>query len=118
MNARELYFRLSEMIPPSLSCEWDNDGLMVEASDKEIKKVLVTLDITEKTADHAIKNGYDCIISHHPLIFHPLKALSLDSVSALRAIKLLKHGVSAMSFHTRLDALDGGIHARPGGESV
>lgn len=111
MKICELYRLLSEKIPTSLSCEWDNDGLMCcQDPDRELKKVLIALDITAAVAEEAIAGGYDVILSHHPLIFHPLKALNPADPVAKKAIRLLCAGVTAMSFHTRLDAVVGGVN--------
>ncbi len=111
MKVKEIYAALSKRIPSELSCEWDNDGLMVcPDPDREVKRVLIALDITEAVAQKAIDGGYDLILSHHPLIFRPLKALNFDSYVAKKAIRLLCAGVSAMSFHTRLDAVCGGVN--------
>jgi dinuclear metal center YbgI/SA1388 family protein len=111
MTVRELYAFLEERIPRSLSCEWDNDGLMVCANDKaEVRRVLVALDITAAVAEQAIREGYDLIVSHHPLIFHPIKAVAVGETITNKVIRLLISGVSAMSFHTRLDAVGGGVN--------
>ena len=111
MTVRELYAFLEERIPRALSCDWDNDGLMVCANDKaEVRRVLVALDITAAVAEQAIKEGYDLIVSHHPLIFRPIKALAVGETVANKVIRLLTSGVSAMSFHTRLDAVEGGVN--------
>lgn len=111
MTVRELYAFFEERIPRALSCDWDNDGLMVCPDDtKEVRRVLVALDITAAVAEHAIKEGYDLVVSHHPLIFHPLKAVALGEATVNKVIRLLTSGVSAMSFHTRLDAVEGGVN--------
>ena len=111
MTVRELYTFLEEKIPRALSCDWDNDGLMVCPDDtKEVRRVLVALDITAAVAEHAIKEGYDLVVSHHPLIFHPLKAVAPGEATVNKVIRLLTSGVSAMSFHTRLDAVAGGVN--------
>lgn len=111
MKVCELYRYLNEKIPVSLSCEWDNDGLMCSADgEKEVKRVLIALDITAAVVEEAIAGGYDVILSHHPLIFHPLKALNPCDPVAKKAIRLLLSGVTAMSFHTRLDAVVGGVN--------
>ena len=111
MTAQELYNYLNAKIPPCLSCEWDNDGLMCCPNrDAEVKKVLVALDVTGRVVDEAIAGGYDVVLSHHPLIFTPLKRLDgADPVSA-KVIRLLCAGISVMSFHTRLDAVEGGVN--------
>lgn len=111
MTVRELYAFFEKKIPRALACDWDNDGLMVCLDDqKEVRRVLIALDITAAVAEHAIKEGYDLIVSHHPLIFHPLKAVAVGETIANKVIRLLTSGVSAMSFHTRLDAVEGGVN--------
>ena len=111
MKVGELYSRLNEMIPKSLSCEWDNDGLMCcPDRSREVKKVLVALDVTSNIVDRAVSGGYDVILSHHPFIFKGLKAIDDEGAVSSKAIKLITAGISVMSFHTRLDALEGGVN--------
>jgi len=111
MKIKDLYKFLNEKYPKSLSCEWDNDGIMcISDEEREVKKVLVCLDVTEKAAEYAIGNGYDTIISHHPLVFKPLKGIDPENNVSRKLIKLIKNDVSVLSFHTRLDAADGGVN--------
>lgn len=111
MTVGELYAFLNEKIPPSLSCEWDNDGLMCcPAPEADVKKILVALDVTEKVVRAAITGGYNVILSHHPLIFSPLRAVEPSNHVARKVIDLLRAGVTVMSFHTRLDAVNGGVN--------
>ncbi len=106
MRVRGLYAELEKLIPPELSMEWDNDGLMVCPNpDREVTKVLLTLDVTAAAVDFAIEKSCETIISHHPLIFKPLK-----HISDKRLLKLVKNDISVMSFHTRLDIVDGGVN--------
>ena len=106
MTVSELYDRLSQEIPETLSCEWDNDGLMC-CPDKyaEVKRVLLTLDVTDEAIDYAIAGAYDTIVSHHPMIFRKLKGITDP-----KYIKLILHGITVMSFHTRLDRVEGGVN--------
>jgi dinuclear metal center YbgI/SA1388 family protein len=111
MNIKQLYAFLNDRIPSSLSCDWDNDGLMCCADpEAEVKKILIALDITQKVVEEAIAGGYDLIVSHHPLIFSPLRSVTPSDHVANKVIKLLRAGISAMSFHTRLDAVKGGVN--------
>ena len=111
MTVCELYAFLNEKIPASLSCEWDHDGLMCcPDAEKQVKKVLVALDITAAVVESAIAGGYDVILSHHPLIFSPLGALTQDDPVARKIMRLVRADVAAMSFHTRLDAVTGGVN--------
>lgn len=111
MTFRQLYNELDKMFPKSLSCEWDNDGIMCMPNpDSEVKNVLISLDITEDVVDFAIKNGFDTIISHHPLVFSSQKSLSIDNYTQRKLIKLVKSNINAISLHTRLDAGNGGVN--------
>lgn len=111
MKVKELYDYLDARIPRSLSCEWDNDGLMCcPDGERKVKRVLVALDVTDKVCDTAIAGGYDVIVSHHPFIFKALKAINGEDNISAKAIKLIANGIAVMSFHTRLDAVSGGVN--------
>ena len=111
MNINQLNKYMNERIPKALSCAWDNDGLMCcPDGSREVKKALFCMDVTPETIDFAIDGGYDVIISHHPLIFKGVKTVSGDVGIPARIIKLIKNDVSVMSFHTRFDAVDGGVN--------
>ena len=110
MKTTELYKKLNEIIPSELSCEWDNDGLSVlPYKAHESRRILVALDVRNEVIGYAEKNGFDTIVTHHPLIFLPLKELSGESVVSEKALRLARAGIAAISFHTRFDALDGGV---------
>ena len=111
MTVYELNRYMNERIPKELSCAWDNDGLMCcPDGDREVNKVLFCMDVTPEAIDYAIENGYDLIISHHPLIFKGVKSVSGDFGIPSRIIKLIKNDVSVMSFHTRFDAVEGDVN--------
>ena len=111
MTVKELYKILNEKIPAALSCEWDNDGLMCcPDGERAVRRALVALDVTDSVVDAAIEGKYDVIVSHHPFILKGLKSINDESYVAEKAVKLIKHGISVFSFHTRLDALDGGVN--------
>ncbi|MBQ8407653.1 MAG: Nif3-like dinuclear metal center hexameric protein [Clostridia bacterium] len=111
MKVIELYNKLSEIIPPSLSCSWDRDGLeSCPEPEREVKRVLISLDTTNEVIDKAIADGADVIVSHHPLFFGGLGNINTLTFDGARAVKLAKHNIATMSFHTRLDALEGGVN--------
>lgn len=111
MTIRELYSIFNEKIPTALSCEWDNDGLMCcPDGDREVRRVLLTLDVTADAVAKAIETNCDLILSHHPLIFKGIKSLDGEDPISAKAIALMKNGISVMSFHTRLDAVAGGVN--------
>ncbi len=107
----EIYRHLSAVLPASLSCDWDNDGLMVcAAPDHEVKKILLALDVTPAVTEYAKQIGAQLIISHHPLIFSGIKRMDGHDGTSRKVISLLQNNIAVMSFHTRLDAADGGVN--------
>lgn len=111
MTFYELYKKLDSCFPNSLKCEWDNDGIMcADNLDKEVHKVLISLDVTMDAVKYAKENCCDTIISHHPLVFRSQKALTPLSYTQNKLIYLIKNGIRVMSFHTRLDAAVGGVN--------
>lgn len=111
MNVKTLHAELSKRWDKSLSAGWDNDGIMSSPDrNAEVKKVLVALDASHATIRYAIDNGFDTVITHHPMIFKGAKAVTPDTLTGRRIVDSLLHGVSVLSFHTRLDAADGGVN--------
>lgn len=113
MTVKQFYEHLCDRVSPSLSCEWDNDGLMLTPDgEREVHRVLCTLDVTEDAVGYAEEYGFDLIISHHPLLFRPLRSLDPDNHIARKAMRLLRAGISVISLHTRADAVIDGVNDR------
>ncbi len=111
MTVYELYDALSEKIPKTLSEPWDNDGLMCcPRGERAVTRVLVTLDVTDAVVEQAVATGAELIISHHPLIFSPLRALGGQTPVERRVLRLISAGIAVFSFHTRLDRVEGGVN--------
>lgn len=111
MTVYELYTALNEKIPPALSCEWDNDGMMcVPDPNRTVRRILVALDATQAAEDAARAGNYDVILTHHPLIFKGVRHLTPDEPVSARLLRLASDGISVLSFHTRLDAVAGGVN--------
>lgn len=111
MKALEFYNALTELIPTTLSCSWDKDGLEAcPAPDREVCRILIALDVTDDVVERAIEGGYGVILSHHPVFFGHLDGVSFVKPKGAIAVKLAKNDISVMSFHTRLDAVDGGVN--------
>lgn len=111
MTVKELYEKLNASMPEELREAWDNDGLMCCAdSSAEVYRVLVSLDVTDGVIDYAIEGDFDLIISHHPLVFKPISALTDENHISRKLIRLISSGISVMSFHTRADKAEGGVN--------
>lgn len=111
MTVTELHSRLSEKFPKSISCSWDNDGIMVSAdTNAAVKKILVTLDATHEVVRYALENGFDTVLTHHPMLFRGVKSVTEASLSGRRIIDAVLGGVSVISLHTRMDAGEDGVN--------
>lgn len=111
MTVEQLAKELDNIISPQLSEPWDNDGRMVipDAS-AEVTRVFCTLECTSNSIGLAKQKGCNVILTHHPLIFKPLgRVLSSDSVGG-RVLECIKSGISVLSYHTRLDSMQGGVN--------
>ena len=102
---KEIYGYLKELAPLELAEDWDNPGLLVDCG-RPVGRILTCLDITGPVVREAQEKGCDLVVSHHPVIFRPLKALQEGQVPCL----LLKAGISAICMHTNLDAAPGGVN--------
>lgn len=101
---------MEELAPKHLAVPDDRIGLQLGTLAKEIKKVLVALDVTDEVVEEAIRLEADLIIAHHAIIFRPLKSLNTDSPMGKLYEKLIKHDIAVYISHTNLDVAEDGIN--------
>ena len=104
-TVQKIYEEMQRMAPLELAESWDSPGLLVDCGGK-VSRVLVALDVTAETLAEAEQNGCQLIVTHHPVIFHPLKKLSPADLP----FQLVQKGISAICMHTNLDAAEGGVN--------
>ncbi len=105
-TVKNIYDFIDSIAPFEKQCEWDNSGLIVGNSCREISKIGVVLDITADAVKYAAANGIELIVSHHPVIFRPVKTFLDGDASYL----LAKNDISAICAHTSLDCAIGGVN--------
>lgn len=111
MTVRELHNKLSELYPKTLSCSWDNDGIMVSRdTSAEVRRVLIALDATVEVVRYAAEKGFDTVVTHHPMLFRGPKSVTPEVLVGRKVLDAAISGVSVISLHTRLDAGDGGVN--------
>ena len=110
VKCRDIMWLMEDLAPSSYAEEWDNPGLNVGDAEAEVKKILVALDATEAVIDEAIEKGADMIVTHHPLLFHPVKKINYDRPDGRKIIKLIKNGINMFAAHTNLDSAKGGTN--------
>ncbi len=97
------------MAPLSLQEDFDNSGLQIGSLNKKIQKVFLAVDLSEKLLSEAIKLGVDLIITHHPLIFTPLKNIDFSKPLSKKIKLLIEHEITLFSWHTPIDKIENGI---------
>ncbi len=108
-TSRHILGFLEEWAPESTKLEYDNVGLLVGNHDREIERVLVCLDVTDRVVDEALAGNANLIVAHHPLIFKKLSRItSADPIGSL-IFRLVKNDVGLIAAHTNLDAAPGGV---------
>lgn len=105
-KVKDFYGYLNSIAPFETQEDWDNSGMLVGDMDAEVKKVAVVLDITHEEIKKAKAIGADLIISHHPVIFNPIKSVTKGSVP----YELVASSINALCCHTPLDIADGGTN--------
>lgn len=105
-KVKDFYGYLNSIAPFETQEDWDNSGMLVGDMNAEVKKVAVVLDITHEEIKKAKAIGADLIISHHPVIFNPIKSVTKGSVP----YELAASSINALCCHTPLDIADGGTN--------
>lgn len=105
ITVQEIYRCFDEAYPYCMQESYDNSGIMVDCG-QAISKVLVSLDITNAVVDYAASVGANLIVSHHPVIFRPIRHIEAQSP----VFHLIAKGISAISVHTNFDIGEGGVN--------
>jgi dinuclear metal center YbgI/SA1388 family protein len=101
---------MEKIAPPEKALAWDNGGLQVGDPSLLVVRALTALDCTDEVIDLAIEMSAQMIITHHPLIFSPIKSITTETPFGLRLIKLINRHISVYSAHTALDLAVGGTN--------
>lgn len=105
MRCKEIIEKIEETYPTHRAMEWDNVGLLVGSTEKEVSHIFIGLDLTDEVIEEAIKWGADMIVTHHPLIFSPMRSITNQNFIGRRVIRLIQHDISYYAMHTNYDIL-------------
>ncbi len=113
MKCIEIIKYLEQWAPKETAWEKDNVGLQVGSGKRDIKNIFLCLDVTPSAVDEAVRKSCNLIISHHPLLFNPLRRISTDRDQCSQIIeKLIKNDITLYSAHTNLDYTRNGVSFR------
>jgi dinuclear metal center YbgI/SA1388 family protein len=110
MKLIEIIKNIESWAPKEIAWQKDNVGLQVGDSDKKAQNILLCLEVDDSVIDEALKKKCNFIISHHPLLFSPIKKITpaLDFTSRIIQ-KLIKNDITLYSAHTNLDYTKDGV---------
>ena len=101
---------INKIAPPALAETWDNSGLQIGDPNKVVSKIMVALDATPAVVASAIESSCQLLLTHHPLIFKPLKAISTVTVQGKLIHDAISSGLAIISIHTSYDIATGGLN--------
>jgi dinuclear metal center YbgI/SA1388 family protein len=101
---------VDRVMPESLAREWDNPGFQVGSLDWEAKGIIISLDADVPLFDRAKGLDANIAITHHPLIFDPIKRVDLETPVGKVLDRAIKDRVAVYSAHTNLDIMEGGVN--------
>lgn len=109
-TVNDIYAFLNALAPVRYQMDFDNAGFLAGDGRAAVKKALLALDITDDVIAEAVELRAQLIVSHHPLIFTPLRRATTDDLTGRKVLTLAGYGISAICMHTNLDAADGGVN--------
>ncbi|TFB09262.1 Nif3-like dinuclear metal center hexameric protein [Candidatus Atribacteria bacterium MT.SAG.1] len=108
MKVKNLLNNLDIIAPFFLQESFDNSGIQFADLDTPITKILLSLDLTQGVLDEAIKNKVNLIITHHPLLFSPLKQITKQKNPLL--FKIITNKINLLALHTNYDLAENGLN--------
>lgn len=105
MQCKEIMGIIEEVYPKEAALGFDNVGLQAGRSDKEVRRIYLALDATEEVIGAAEALQADMLITHHPLIFSPLKCVTDENFVSRRILELIRKDISYYAMHTNYDVL-------------
>ena len=105
MLCKEIMQVIEATYPRSAALDFDNVGLLAGRAEKEVNRVYLALDATDGVIDRAVEAGADMLITHHPLIFSPLKKVTDEDFISRRVVRLIQNDIAYYAMHTNYDVL-------------
>lgn len=109
---KEIYQAIDRWAPFGTQMDFDNSGFLVGRGDANVSRILVALDITKFVIEEAAELGAQLIVSHHPVIFRPMKSVTDGDLTGENVLLMAEKGIAAICAHTNLDAAQGGVNCR------
>lgn len=105
-KVKDIYDYINGIAPYDSMEDWDNSGFITGDFNAGVDTVVMSLDATKAAASFAVGVGAQLLLTHHPIIFNPVRNIHSDSA----LYELINHSVACMSAHTSFDKASGGIN--------
>ena len=109
-TVQDIFAFLKAAAPLELQADFDNAGFLIGHSDSEVQTVLLSLDVTDEVTEEAVQTGAQLIVSHHPVIFHPVRSITDVCADTVKLLRLIENRIAVISMHTNLDIAEGGVN--------
>lgn len=109
-TVNDIYDFLNDLAPVRYQMDFDNADFLVGDGSAAVERVLLALDITDEVITEAAALRAQLIVSHHPLIFTPLRRATADDLTGRKVLSLARNGIAAVCMHTNLDIAEGGVN--------
>lgn len=110
LTVQQVYDFINERAPFSTQLEFDNSGLLIGDPSRTVTGVHFALDVTPAVIDEAVAHGANLIVTHHPMMFSPIKRLVETDYEAGLICRLIRADISLIAAHTNLDQAPGGVN--------
>ena len=108
MIVKDIIDFIEQIAPPYLQEDWDNSGFLVGEKTAKVNGIMITLDVTSDVVNQAKNAGVNMIVSHHPVIFKPIKEIT--DVKNTLIYELIKNKMNVYCAHTTLDNANKGVN--------
>lgn len=110
IKCKDIASVIERLAPVTLAYDWDNVGLLCGDMEQEVSKVLLSLDVDLGVVEEAVSIGAQMIVSHHPILFDPIRKLTQQSPEGRLLRALIKNDICCYAAHTNLDIAEGGLN--------
>lgn len=110
LKAKDIVKLMNDWACPTLIDDWDNTGFQIGDEEKEVKRILVALDLDSKVYEKALRENFHMIITHHPVIFKPVNSITTSNSKEKLIFNLIRNDIAIYNAHTNLDRAHGGVN--------
>lgn len=111
MRISDIIQHLEILAPTRYQEAYDNSGVIAGDVTVECSGVLVSLDCTEDIIKEAVEKNCNLVVSHHPLIFQPVRNILPETAAGRTLIAAIRSGIVIYAIHTNLDNILSGVNA-------